>query len=109
VGDAGRDLFIQVLRKLVPIAESYDDEGGKAAVLASDIVNMLVDEERSLRFRDAVLELIQRLTNQTLIDERGLLSMEYGGSLNRWIQQSREIVISYMKKRALRWKQRESL
>lgn len=61
VGDKGRDIFIEVLDRIVSIAELYDDEGEKVLELALEIVNMLWDKEKSLRLREALCELVGEL------------------------------------------------
>lgn len=61
IGDRGRNLFIQILDKIVSIAKLYDDEGEKVLDLALDIVNMLDDKEKSIRLRDALCDLIDEL------------------------------------------------
>ena len=62
VGEKGKELFIEVLRKLESVAKLYDDEGEKALELALDIVNMLYDKEKSTRLRDALYDFVGQLS-----------------------------------------------
>lgn len=58
VGNEGRDIFLQVLDKMVSITELYDDEGDKVLEVALEMVNFLWDKKKSMQVRDALIKLI---------------------------------------------------
>jgi DNA-binding PadR family transcriptional regulator len=62
IGEKGRDLFTEVLERIVAISNLHNDEGEKVLELALDIVNMLDDKEKSISLRDALCELVGELT-----------------------------------------------
>ena len=53
IGGKGRDIFIEVLDRIVSITKLYDDEGERALGLALEIVDVRWDKEKLLRLRDA--------------------------------------------------------
>jgi len=62
IGERGRALFTEVLEKTMAISDLHDDEGEKVLELALDIVNMLDDKEKSISLRDALCELVGKLS-----------------------------------------------
>lgn len=60
-GEAGKDLFINILEKVLDLAKSWDGSGEKETETAIDIVNLLDNKEAGEKIEQIVIDLLKSL------------------------------------------------
>ena len=63
-GEAGKNLFINILEKVLDLAQSWDGSGEKEAETAIDIVNLLDNKEAGENIERIVIDLLKSLEKE---------------------------------------------